>query len=509
MPANLADPAPPTTVALPAVTSGATTASTHDAAGAGPVAEVRAGRDGPSSSLPRQARPGRDLFIDLLRLFGIGMVVLEHWSIPVLSYTGGPDGRITTGNAFASPGAFVITWITQVMPLVFFAGGAANAISHRSHASRGGGDAPWLAGRVRRLAWPVLPLAAVWIPLPHLLLAFGLPEQPVQTAARLAGQLLWFLAIYLVAVAATPALLRLGERYGWRVPAAMAVAAVLTDVVRFNGFEAAGFLNVAFVWLAVHQLGFLYASGRLAGFRLMAAGGFGAAAALVAFGPYPGSMIGLPGAISNMAPPTVALLGVAFGQIGLAMLLRPRLVRLAARPRVTRVMAWAGPRMMTVYLWHMSALFVVAGVAVVGLGLATPAPASAAWLAGWPLWLAALVLAARPLIRLFARFEEPPSASGARPGGVRVAVATALTGAGLLTLTVTGFTTGVAPMLGAAAMLTGLALITPMRRPAAFRTSWAARRSGPRPTRDGAVPAAGQPVSQTYPANLPVSLSRR
>ena len=54
------------------------------------------------------------------------------------------------------------------MPLVFFAGGAANAISF----GRGAGAAPaWLAVRLRRLAWPVLPLAAVWIPLPHLLLA--------------------------------------------------------------------------------------------------------------------------------------------------------------------------------------------------------------------------------------------------------------------------------------------------------------------------------------------------
>ncbi|GII89193.1 acyltransferase [Sphaerisporangium siamense] len=452
---------------------------------------------GPPPPVSR-ARPGRDLFIDLLRLFGIGMVVLEHWSIPVLSYAG---GRVTTGNAFSSPGAFVITWITQVMPLVFFAGGAANAISHRSHVSRGGGDARWLAGRVRRLAWPVLPLAAVWIPLPYLLPAFGLPEQPMLVAARLAGQLLWFLAIYLVAVAATPWLLRLGERFGGRVPAALAVAAVLTDVIRFTGAEAAGYANVAFVWLAVHQLGFLYAQGRLAGFRLMAVGGFVTAAALVAFGPYPGSMIGLPGAISNMAPPTVALLGVAFGQIGLAMLLRPRIVRLAARPRVARVAAWAGPRMMTVYLWHMSALFVVAGVAVVGFGLATPAPASAAWLAGWPLWLAALALVAWPLIRLFARHEEPPAAAGANPGAVRVAAATGLAGAGLLTLTVTGFAPGVAPMLGAAAVLTGVALVTPTRRRAAVSRLPvpAARASG----------RTAQPSSQTYPANLPVGRSRR
>ncbi|MFC4536152.1 acyltransferase family protein [Sphaerisporangium dianthi] len=414
----------------------------------------------PAAAPPRHGRPGRDVFIDLLRLFGIAVVVVEHWSIPVLSYD---HGRIATGNAFSAPGAFLITWLSQVMPLVFFAGGAANAISHRAHRARGLGDPLWLAGRVRRLAWPVLPLAAVWIPLPHLLLALGLPAQPVETAARLAGQLLWFLAIYLVAVVLTPALLRLGERYGWRVPAALAVAAAAVDVVRFTGWEPAGYLNIGLVWLAVHQLGFLYASGRLAGFRLMAAGGFAAAAALVAFGPYPGSMIGLPGAaMSNMAPPTAALLAVSFGQIGLAMLLRPRLVRLAARPGVARAMTWAGPRMMTVYLWHMSALFVVAGVAVVGLGLATPSPGGAAWLAGWPLWLGALLLVLRPLTGLLARFEEPPRVARTAIGWGRALAAAALAGAGLLTLTIAGFVPGAAPMLAAAAIVTGLALISPI-----------------------------------------------
>ncbi|MFC4585296.1 acyltransferase family protein [Sphaerisporangium corydalis] len=435
----------------------------------------------PAAAPPRHGRPGRDLFIDLLRLFGIAVVVLEHWSIPVLAYAG---GTISTGNALTAPGAFAVTWITQVMPLVFFAGGAANAISHRSHLARGGGEPLWLAGRVRRLAWPVLPLAAVWIPLPHLLLALGLPAQPVETAARLAGQLLWFLAIYLVAVALTPVLLRLGERYGGRVPAALAAGAVLVDVVRFNGVEAAGYLNIGLVWLAVHQLGFLYASGRLAGFRLMAAGGFATAAALVAFGPYPGSMIGMPGApMSNMAPPTAALLAVAFGQIGLAMLLRPWIMRLASRPVAGRVVAWAGPRMMTVYLWHMSALFVVAGVTVVGLGVATPAPFGAPWLAGWPFWLGALALTVWPLIRLFARFEEPPAGPRTDPGWARAVTATALAGAGLLTLTVTGFVPGVAPMLGAAAVLTAVALVTPITP----RARAVPRRSPKMTAREGAA----------------------
>ncbi|MFC4056812.1 acyltransferase [Planomonospora corallina] len=428
----------------------------------------------PGPALPQAAPPpapprrpdGRDLFIDVLRLAGIALVVLQHWSMPVLSFAG---DRITTGNALASGSAWVVTWISQVMPLVFFAGGAANAISHRGAVRRGLAGPAWLAARLRRLVWPVLPLAAVWLPLPHLLLALGLPGQPVAVASRLAGQLLWFLAIYLVAVAATPLMLRLGAAYGARMPAALAAGAVAVDTARFAfGLEAAGWANIGLVWLAVHQLGLLYADGRLRRPRTawtMAAAGYGLAAVLVALGPYPGSMIGLPGAaVSNMAPPTVALLAVGAGQIGLALALRRQITALAAWPAVARLLGWAGPRMMTVYLWHMAALFAVTAVVVVGLGVPTPEPGGQAWLSGWPHWLAALALVMWALLRVFARFEEPPAAAPYRGGAVRVAVAAALAGAGLLTLTVSGFAPGPAPALGSAALLAGL-LLTRSRRP--------------------------------------------
>ncbi|MDP9867169.1 MULTISPECIES: acyltransferase family protein [Streptosporangium] len=414
------------------------------------------------------APPGRDVFIDALRLFGMALVVLQHWSMPVLSFAG---GRISTGNALATGGAWVITWISQVMPLVFFAGGAANAISWRGSVRRGGAAPAWLAARLRRLVWPVLPLAAVWVPLPHLLTALGVPEQPVVTASRLAGQLLWFLAVYLAAVVVTPPMLRLNMRYGWRVPAVLTAGAVVVDVARFtSGLEVVGFLNIALVWLAVHQLGFLYADGRLGRPWAMALVGYGLAAALVAAGPYPGSMIGMPGAaVSNMAPPTIALLAVAIGQIGLALALRRWIVALVGWPGVSRLLAWAAPRMMTVYLWHMSALAAVTSVVVVGLGISTPEPGSQAWLSGWPHWLLMLVLAMFPLMRCFTRFETPPRAAPYAGGMARIVVALALAGSGLLVLTAIGFVPGRAPVLGAGMLLAGLALTwSPARsRPAA------------------------------------------
>ncbi|MGW7480369.1 acyltransferase family protein [Nonomuraea muscovyensis] len=409
----------------------------------------------PVRRAPRPPSPGatRDPFIDLLRVFGMVLVVVQHWTIPVLAFDG---AVLTTGNALATPGVWVVTWVSQVMPLVFFAGGAAGAISF----GRARDGAPhWVLARLRRLTWPLLPLAAVWIPLPHALAALGVPAQPLETGARLTGQLLWFLAVYLIAVVATPWMTGLHIRYGWRVPGVLAAGAVATDVVRFAaGWDALGYLNIVFVWLAVHQVGFLYAEGRVTRPGAMAAGGFGAAALLVWAGPYPGSMIGLPGAeLSNMAPPTLAMLAVAAGQIGLATLLRPWLLRLP----LGGLLGWAGPRIMTVYLWHMPALFAVAGVVVVGLGAGTPEPLGPAWFAGWPLWFGALCLVMWPLLRAFARFEEPPALPYGRIGWPGALVAAGLTGGGLLTLTVAGFAPGVAPVAGVAALAGGLLLTLP------------------------------------------------
>ncbi|WP_433430083.1 acyltransferase family protein [Nonomuraea sp. CA-141351] len=420
-----------------------------------PIAPVRQPSTQPGRTAGTRAAV-RDPFIDLLRVFGMALIVFQHWTIPVLTYQG---GRLATGNALSTPGVWVVTWLSQVMPLVFFAGGAANAISF---GRSGGNPQRWLAARLRRLAWPLLPLAAVWIPLPHVLLTLGVPEQPLEVGARLTGQLLWFLAVYLIAVTATPLALRLHERYGLLVPASLAAGAVLTDVMRFStGFDAIGYLNVVFVWLAVHQLGFFYAEGRLRRPWALALGGFGVAALLVAYGPYPGSMIGLPGAeVSNMAPPTLAMLAVGIGQVGLAALLRPWLVRLPTE----RLLAWASPRIMTVYLWHMPALFAVTGVVVVLLGIDTPRPGSAFWLAGWPVWLGLLCLVMWPLLKGFARFEAPPALPYGQAGWGGTLAAVALAGGGVLTLTVGGFAPGGGPFLAVLALLGGLLMTAPRSR---------------------------------------------
>lgn len=386
--------------------------------------------------------PRRDPFLDLVRAGAILLVVLQHWLMPVLSFR---DGQLATGNALTTPGWWVLTWVSQVMPMVFFAGGAANLISYRAHQRRGGTAREWLGRRLHRLVLPVLALIAVWVPLPHLLADLGVPAQPLDIAGGIAAQLLWFLVVYLGTVLLTPIATRAHDRFGLGVLAVLAVLVIGVDSLRWNGVPMIGFANAAFVWVAVHQLGFHYVDGvltaasRLRGVCLMLAG-FGTTALLVIAGPYPASMVGMPGApASNMSPPSACLLAVACGQLGLLLWLRPRLLRLTAHRPFAAALNWLGARCMTVYLWHMPALITVAGIAVLGLGYATPEPGSLLWFAVAPAWLGVLGLTLAGLVRLFGRFEatgRPPRELPALP---QLIVGALLVAGGLLGLVVTGF----------------------------------------------------------------------
>ena len=80
------------------------------------------------------------------------------------------------------------------------------------------------------------------------------------------------------------------------------------------------------VWGLCHQLGFFYdrlvAATRRTDWTLLWGGLFGLAG-LVGTGLYPGSMVGVPGERSNMAPPTLCIVALVLFQAGVVEVLRP------------------------------------------------------------------------------------------------------------------------------------------------------------------------------------------
>ncbi|MFG2997653.1 acyltransferase [Streptomyces sp. NPDC048340] len=397
-----------------------------------------------ASELAAATPATRDRYVDLLRVASLGTVICGHWLMAAVSADG-------IGNLLALlPPLQLLTWGLQVMPVFFFVGGFSHALSYRSLRRKADGPvyAAFLRARLQRLLRPTLVFVLVWTAVALAVqLAGGGDGRLSGAALRLVTQPLWFIGIYLAMVAFTPPLLRLHERWGWGAFAALAGAAALVDVLRFAlGVPYVEFLNFGFVWLAVHQLGFLRADGRLSRPgpssrpAVLAAAGLLGAVALVAYGPYPLSMVGMPGEkVSNMAPPTLALLCHGMWLVGAVELLRHPATRLLARPRAWRAVVAANGVAMTAFLWHLTAMLAVYAVQL-GLGLALPEPASAAWWAQVPVRMAAAAALTGVLVAAFRRFEAPGKAGSSGPAGSgpRAAAGTTLCLLGILGLSMTG-----------------------------------------------------------------------
>jgi Acyltransferase family len=362
----------------------------------------------------------RDRYADLLRLFSIGMVVLGHWVVALLTLHGA--GAVSTSLPL-----MLSTWVWQVMALFFFVGGFAHARALR-HRPRSG---EFVRTRLSRLLPPVLVMLAIWTALAMLMHAGGLSAGQFAVGLQLITVPLWFVGVYLVIVLAAPATMRFHERFGlWPVLGALAGAVVVVDALRMStGLTLVGYANYLFVWLAVHQLGYGYADGtlqrggrRLAG--LLAGGGL-AGAALLVFGTsaYPVLMVGLPGNdVSNSSPPNLALLAQSLFLVGTALLLRRAGSALTDRPRAWFAVAAGSSMVMTVFCWHLTACYLVQSVLLM-IGARLPAADTPLWFPALAGWLAACSLACVGIVALFRRFERPAGASvrGSVPTPVVVA----------------------------------------------------------------------------------------
>jgi hypothetical protein len=221
----------------------------------------------------------------------------------------------------------------------------------------------------------------------------------------------------------------------------LAFGVVVLDVLRYGlGLPWAGVANLLVVWLTVHQLGFLWSDGTLdrAGVPLAAAAlGFGVTVALtLVTGWYPVLMVGLPGEpISNLAPPNVALLAHAVGLTGLALLFRDPVERWLRRPYPWAAVVLGNSVIMTVFCWHLSAVFLVQGSLLL-LGAHTPTAGSVAWWAFLPLWVLLCTVPLVVLVLLFRRAEHQSARGTERPqpragGQTSAAAGVALTALGI------------------------------------------------------------------------------
>lgn len=391
------------------------------------------------SDLAAATPDSRDRYVDLLRVLSLGAVVLGHWLMAAVT----DDG---VGNLLALvPELQLLTWALQVMPVFFFVGGFSHALSYRSlrrkHPEGAALYPAFLRARLQRLLRPTMVFILVWGAAALIVQLLGGDGGLTGVALRLVTQPLWFIGIYLAMVAFTPPLLKLHERYGWGAFGALVAAAVAVDLARFAfGVPYVEFLNFVFVWLAVHQLGFLRADGRIRLPAALAGAGLAGAAALVTLGPYPLSMVGMPGEkVSNMAPPTLALLCHGLWLVGAVELLKNPGTRLVRRPRVWRTVVAANGIAMTAFLWHLTAMLGVYGT-MLALDVPLPEPATAGWWLQTPVRIAVAAGLTAILVGAFRGFERPSSTPATAGGsGPAAALGITLCLLGVLGLSMVGF----------------------------------------------------------------------
>lgn len=353
----------------------------------------------------------RDRYVDFLRAASITVVVLGHW---LSALVGWKDGALSVRNAVGLvPGLWCTTWLLQVMPVFFFIGGFSNFTSMESTLRRGATVISFLRSRLVRLLKPTAVFLGVWfVVLLFLHLAGVLKPVHIRSTVLLFGPL-WFLVVYLVITALTPLMRSLHLRFGIAAVAVMAFLAAGVDVVHLAAkVPVVGWLNMAFVWLVAHQLGFFYADGTLARARrrthlAIALGGLAALLVLTHVGSYPKSMVstGFERG-SNMSPPTICILALTCWLVGAVMYVRGWVNRWLARPGPWKTVIAANSVIMTIYLWHITAYAVVFGVLAM-VGFPGSAPGSAGWWLERPIWLVGPAAVLALLLVMFSRFERP------------------------------------------------------------------------------------------------------
>ncbi|MEU5902755.1 acyltransferase family protein [Micromonospora sp. NPDC047467] len=346
----------------------------------------------------------RDRFVDALRAYAIGGVVVGHWLVTGLVLA--DDGGLHQASPLtALPGLAPLTWVLQTLGLFFFAAGFGSA---RSLARHPGGAGGWLARRLRQLLLPAVALLGVGAAVLLAATVVGTPDDTLTVALRLAVSPLWFLVPLLLLVASTGPLRVAVHRWGLGrcVVPAVAVVALADLAVRLlpAGTDLPPVTVVA-AWAVPYVLGVAHADGLLTDRRAagaLAGGGAATLAALLALG-YPVSAVGVPGAgVSNLNPPSLLAVALAVTQVGLALLARPVLERLLTRSLPHRAVTGANRSAVRIYLWHQPVLVsVTALTARVGLtlpGLHT-APDGLGWVLARCCWLPLLAAVLVTVVR--------------------------------------------------------------------------------------------------------------
>lgn len=389
-----------------------------------------------------QARPAgasqRDPYADFLRAFSLLVVILWHWAFTILVWR--DNGPYATSPLGFTSGLWLLTWLLQVMPIFFYIGAYVHLSAWERAAAKGTSIWRFTLNQAKALAIPSAALLGVWIVIGVAVTAV-FNVRWMWSAVVMVVSPLWFVVAYLVLILLMPITVWLHRRYDNLVLVVLGGLAIVVDILRFRyHVPGIGFLNMVFVWGFSFQLGYFharligradaprYADGRVdweyqspasrqTG-RLFALTGFFALIGLVFSGLYPGSMVGVPGQGSNMAPPTVCIIALTLFQVGVAELIRPAVIRALGRGGwFARASAVFTRFALPLFLFHTTGMALERAVewSIFGRATETVIPDLQWWLMR-PLSVIGPLIFTLPVIWLFGRrWQNTPVAVQRRP----------------------------------------------------------------------------------------------
>ena len=367
--------------------------------------------------------PPRDRYPDALRAGALLVVVFGHWiaTLPRLE-----DGRMVATEHLLTvwDAAGILTWFLQVVPLFVFVSAAVSADGAARRLDDGTSQLHWWAGRGLGLARPTVTYLGV---------LSVLAVVAIVTGGRLLGPLdqsltvhLWFLLMLLAVQALLPLSVRADARFGLGAVVGLVLLAATADLLRAqpttpgqllalgervtSSAGGVGWANMLLVWLLPQQLGIAWRRERFAGPR---AGAvfllLGAVWLLAAVGTgYPVAMVGgdLEGG-TNVLPPTLALIGVMWLQVGGVLLLEGPVRRLLEQRRIGRVVGLLSALSMPLYLWHKLAELPAAWLGErLGAPIDAGVPGEAGFWWGRLWWLVLCALMVAPVLAGVVAFES-------------------------------------------------------------------------------------------------------
>ncbi|WP_111413515.1 acyltransferase family protein [Billgrantia lactosivorans] len=310
----------------------------------------------------------RDPYPDALRAVALVVVVLGHWVATLPRFEAGR--LVATGHlldAWTPAGYF--TWIVQVVPLFVFVSAAVSAAGGRERDRAGESHAHWWAGRGLGLARPTVTYLAVLVAVAGL--SFVTREGILDQLNASLTVHLWFLAVLLGVQLLLPACLWAERRWGMKSVVALVMLAATVDLMRASPGSANEFarfgarvidrhdvfawVNALVFWIVPQLLGIAWwekrFSGRAKGAGMVLLGAAWLGLAIVVG--YPPSMVnGNLGGETNLLPPTLALFGVVWLQVGAVMLFEKPVRTFLERRHLGRWMALFGAFGLQLYLWH-------------------------------------------------------------------------------------------------------------------------------------------------------------